>query len=554
MTLEVGTTPHSQWQVLAPVLAALGWENAQDADPEAWYQAEKAAFDPHTKHLLLHTRPEVSVARAIDAGQSPADALEAWRHSAEQLIAFYKRHRANTVVVEVCDAVDDPQALVSAVEQYLQLTATGDIASLESLPEPTAVNQLIANQLVAQNTPVTSLCAELEACTLPLSDKAFHAPALCLMDLYKQLQVSSQEEQDTRDQLQQAHEELQEQLESERRAHAQTRKALEESKEEGELVLKQLFHVQEELEARYLTGNQKTREQLEAKQQVSSEAERLQAALNSEKRSHSETQNALQTLQAESDKLRNELSLAQKQLKNQKSERDAPVSKQQAIENGRVQERLASEQREHERTKNILEETKEENDLILHQLFKVQEELERYYLENMRITNELTKLKPRLRTYEAQIKENDKNLHTYRKDNQQLNLQLKRHKLVASRLEQRLAQIQNSIFWKAAAPLRRAARLFSRTNARINKQAKLIRKSPYFDAEWYVKQYPDVAKNNADPAKHYLRFGATEERNPSKRFSTKAYLEAYSDVAQAGMNPLVHFVMHGEAEGRSPKP
>src|SRR5690554_1554408 len=117
MTLKIGTTPHSQWRVLTPLLVNLGWENADDADPETWYQ--HAEVSPESTHLLLHTRPEVAVAHAIDAGQKPEDALETWRSSAEQMLAFYKHNRATTAMVEVCDAVRNPQACITALKQRL---------------------------------------------------------------------------------------------------------------------------------------------------------------------------------------------------------------------------------------------------------------------------------------------------------------------------------------------------------------------------------------------------------------------------------------------------
>ncbi len=83
---------------------------------------------------------------------------------------------------------------------------------------------------------------------------------------------------------------------------------------------------------------------------------------------------------------------------------------------------------------------------------------------------------------------------------------------------------------------------------------RLISNSPLFDSEWYLCEYPDVARARIDPVKHYLKYGASEGRNPSAFFSTNEYLAANSDVARAGLNPLLHFLTDGFKEGRKIAP
>ena len=81
-------------------------------------------------------------------------------------------------------------------------------------------------------------------------------------------------------------------------------------------------------------------------------------------------------------------------------------------------------------------------------------------------------------------------------------------------------------------------------------ELKLLHDSPLFDAEWYLKQNPDVAAEGVDPALHYLTIGAEENRNPSQRFDGAWYRERYPDTAAARINPLVHYLTNGQAEGR----
>lgn len=73
-------------------------------------------------------------------------------------------------------------------------------------------------------------------------------------------------------------------------------------------------------------------------------------------------------------------------------------------------------------------------------------------------------------------------------------------------------------------------------------ELELVRGSKWFDAEWYVTEYPDVANAGIDPAEHYLRHGAPEGRDPGPQFSTEAYLRKHPDLYVSGANPLLHFL------------
>lgn len=87
--------------------------------------------------------------------------------------------------------------------------------------------------------------------------------------------------------------------------------------------------------------------------------------------------------------------------------------------------------------------------------------------------------------------------------------------------------------------------------------AALVRDSEFFDADWYLARYPDVAADAhfaAAPHEHYLLHGGLEGRHPSPAFDSAYYLERHADVAAAGINPLVHYLRHGRSEGRGIHP
>lgn len=94
------------------------------------------------------------------------------------------------------------------------------------------------------------------------------------------------------------------------------------------------------------------------------------------------------------------------------------------------------------------------------------------------------------------------------------------------------------------------------TKRAIKRQIALIEASQWFDGQWYLAQYPDIAadpKMSAKPARHYLLMGGFEGRNPCSGFDSAYYLLHNPDVVESGINPLVHYLKFGEKEQRSTK-
>lgn len=83
----------------------------------------------------------------------------------------------------------------------------------------------------------------------------------------------------------------------------------------------------------------------------------------------------------------------------------------------------------------------------------------------------------------------------------------------------------------------------------VRQQIEMLAKSPIFDREWYLEQYPDVVERGMDPVEHYVLHGASEGRQPGPNFDTEWYRTTYPDVA-AGMNPAIHYLVTGKNEGR----
>lgn len=92
-------------------------------------------------------------------------------------------------------------------------------------------------------------------------------------------------------------------------------------------------------------------------------------------------------------------------------------------------------------------------------------------------------------------------------------------------------------------------------NSMINEEnVNAIEASKFFDKEWYLREYPDVAISGIDAVVHYYKYGASLGRNPSPLFDGNFYLASNPDVQGAGINPLVHYIRFGQKEGREARP
>lgn len=92
--------------------------------------------------------------------------------------------------------------------------------------------------------------------------------------------------------------------------------------------------------------------------------------------------------------------------------------------------------------------------------------------------------------------------------------------------------------------------LISKKKYNEKRQTELVKHSKLFDSKWYLANNPDVRSKKMSAAKHYVKHGWKEGRNPSQNFDGNAYLAANPDVAASGMNPLVHYILCGAKEGR----
>lgn len=202
------------------------------------------------------------------------------------------------------------------------------------------------------------------------------------------------------------------------------------------------------------------------------------------------------------------------------------------------------------------------------QLSNTEQQLNTHKLQLNQSLVKANTLQQQLRQLE-QEKQRQHTLHIQQQKQQQreyskLELQFKKQKVELAGLKHSYQQvsnelktIQSSASWKVAAPVRvlsRAIKKVDKDKQRLQQDVGLLFTSEFFDAEWYLQTYPDVKDAGANPAEHYLKFGAAEGRRPSAEFDGNWYLQRYPDVAQSGVNPLLHYIKFGRNEGRTASP
>ena len=414
---QIEVAPVWQGMVLDLMLANLqhplwGWADPHSIQLLEYWKAQ----DPQVVFVLVYDAPHTALTRlSLEDAAAPAEVLQqrlqTWVAYNSALLQFYLRNPQRCVLVHASEAEPSAQRYVqlinSRIDAPLQLStpdqepqllhptdsATNEksaVTAAPAAPEHSIVltqpvqnftNSQQAHMLLAQlletYPQAQTLYEELQAAaTLPRNNpqmlgwngdaqsrfaawqefvqlhqlsRASHAELLKKQEQFTQAQQALEADFSKIKALlateQSRKNELQVLLQQSSQKH-------QESTEENELLLTQLHQVQEELERHYLDG-QKLKQSLEAAQAQAKQLPTVQAELK-------KTQ---ETLKITQDKA-NELPKVQEKLK----------EAQAALQAAKTQKAAAPSQ-----------ELKEENELLLLQLHQVQEELERYYLENQKL-------------------------------------------------------------------------------------------------------------------------------------------------------------------------
>lgn len=70
----------------------------------------------------------------------------------------------------------------------------------------------------------------------------------------------------------------------------------------------------------------------------------------------------------------------------------------------------------------------------------------------------------------------------------------------------------------------------------------------YFDSNFYLEKYSDIAKGGIDPLQHYKDHGWRERRWPAPWFDPNSYRERFPDSTVWEADPFEHFIATGDVE------
>ena len=478
--------------------------------------------------FLYEDLAEVLYRKLMQSPQSDTDKIvQTWVQDTQLLQDGYWAYSQSALLLNAHDACNDLSAFLQACSDKWGLVSVGSGFSVDT-PERKSASTLfqwIAQELVTQDQTLKQKVNYLQALTWPLQSNT-QQPQLSaqdLLDTLKKLYVGQQQLEHQAQELNQA---LSLQLKQ---------------KEENESILGSLFKTQEELE-RILLQEKKL---IEQKQE-------LEKQLQQSQRSREAVDGQLAKLQGELDLSKTEKEKSQKEV-NQLKEQVATLNRKNQLEQ---------------------EDLKKENEMILDNLFKTQEELERFFIKEKSAKEQVEKSQKALEQSEKQQHELRKQIERYNaealKTRKESLLEKESLEKENQELLEKVLSLQEELssYRLKESTLEPSSKATGRTNVltsfqeksakrkalrRDKERAEFIAKSNLFDVRWYLEQYPDVAEDkiqSRNPALHYLRIGGFEGRNPSPRFDSAFYLESNPDVAQMKMNPLWHYLQHGQMESR----
>jgi predicted nucleic acid-binding Zn-ribbon protein len=502
---------------------------------------------------------------AVAQGLTLTTAANNWRESIQALLDIQRQQRQRVRIFNLDQALAEPHNFCAALELNQVQPGT---PLLNIYP---ALARLAAAQYLFQNPDLQNLNMRLQATCTPVGD--YKAPELDIDSvLQQQLELTA--------------------------LHKSFQEKFDDSAKERDLILMQLHKVQEELEAYHGRSGTLQAELEKSKKALSHSEDQLKvvtekhdlllAQLNKAKEELQTSHGQYKALQAELDKTNKALNTGEGQLKEVTEERDLILAQLH-----KVQEELETYYLK------LQEKAKAHNSAIA----TIQEQ----GAQINSLTQERDALRTNIQQYEQHCKHLEHLLHLAHEENlehqrnnqkaQQDNLQLKqeyaqeqqdhKHALLARDkqytreatkleaelrktkaraanaeyskllLQRELDKLRHSISWKAASPVRAIGRLIRKNEPaqeKLTQEIGLLLTSEYFDVDWYLRIYTDVAESNINPAEHYLLYGAAENRLPGPLFDGNWYLQRYPDVAEQNINPLLHFILFGQQEGRDSSP
>lgn len=408
-----------------------GWSDENNLDTlPYWQQVEQ-----NSRFILVFDSPKLLLSQLLGSEVTPnllEQTINSWLIYHQKMLDFFENHNQNCLLIEGHLAVNNLMNVkehIQAIGTNLKLKNNWQLQITDKVEE-TQTNpmfEIVASEILKQYPESLALYDTLvEKSSIRLKNR--HLPAKNdLTNLIQTLNLLNEQE-DFKKKILIENANLQNQLlalmsekqsleqqisqnallleQSKNTMNAEQKAQMERTEQENTLLISQLHQVQEELEKYYLQ-NQKTAEQLKS---VEAQKQQLQAQIDAKAKLESEL-NSLKEAKQKAEQLANEQkkqaeTLAQNKQKveselaslkdaKQKAENLANEQKNKLQAETDAKKKLESEianlkeakQKADEKAK-VSNNAKQENELLISQLHQVQEELERYYLENQKLKSQ----------------------------------------------------------------------------------------------------------------------------------------------------------------------
>jgi len=490
--------------------------------------------DAERQVMIAWPQPDAWVAANLASGAVAEEALNDWLAQAKRLLALFRSARRQITLVGY-----SPGRTSKLIDAPLDLPTTA---------ADKTIYQLAAAYLCGQTQPLQDTYAYLLASSQesPVEEGQEATIAQAALNEYHALQAASEKGQRDGRALQQA-ESLQEQ---QQQNIARLKGELTAAREEYAVVFQKLQSVQSSLaesvdkqKANVEQREQESSKRLEELQQQTNTLQKKNAQLEQDNATIKKAQLALQQ---EKESLKKALAA---QLNTQKE----------------GQETLATAQKENAQLLNTLQQAQQAYEALSQEYQALAARKDDEIFQQQRLVNAqqqnidsvVTKLERRAAEVQKIQQQLEKSTQDTAHFRQQLEKRQKELNILRADTQRHISHLESLVQWLRVHAQRHAAVAYRDSRSykkELPKQLAMLEATPFFDADWYLAQYPDVAKSGIKPAEHFIKFGAIDGRHPSSQFSTDFYLTHYKDVAASGQHPLLHYLRHGIAEQRKTQP
>lgn len=139
-----------------------------------WLLDFLASFIPDARFLLFNARAEYALGCAIERELDPNQYIESWCKASTVLTGFYRRNRHRTLLLDVEQSLNAPQALSNAC-QRIGVALKSNTSFVSVAPESLVLERMLAQRFLSGNQVVRSLQMELDASTYPLGEPVIEA-------------------------------------------------------------------------------------------------------------------------------------------------------------------------------------------------------------------------------------------------------------------------------------------------------------------------------------------------------------------------------------------